>query len=240
MERLQKVIANSGHCSRRQAEQLMRDGKVEVNGEIVTTLGVKVGKKDIIVVEGQPITHVEPLYFVLYKPEGCVSTTDDEKGRKTVLDYVPTNERVYPVGRLDYDTSGVLLLTNDGEFNHKMTHPTSGIEKEYVAHVEGFVRKETSRKLERGVKLDGVKTRRARIQRVTYHKETASTTLNIIITEGKNRQVRRMFETVRHPVMKLRRVRFGCVTVEGMAKGDVRRLKPHELKTLLHLSRPRA
>ncbi len=239
MDRLQKVIANSGYCSRRHAETLMEKGKVQVNGVTITTLGTKVGKKDTIVVEGQPITTVEPVYYVLYKPEGCVSTTDDEKGRKTVLDLVPINERIYPVGRLDYDTSGVLLLTNDGEFNHKMTHPKSGIEKEYVAHVEGFVRKETSRKLERGIKLDGHKTRRARIQRVTYHKESESTTLHIILTEGKNRQVRRMFDTVGHPVTKLRRVRFGCVTVEGMAKGEVRHLRPHELKTLLHLARPR-
>ncbi len=237
MERLQKVIANSGLCSRREAENLIETGKVTVNGEVITTMGVKVSKKDHILVNGRTLPESNLVYYVLYKPEGCVSTVEDDKNRKTVLDFVPATERVFPVGRLDYDTSGLLLITNDGTFSNLMTQPTSRIEKEYLVKVEGFLRKETSAKIERGIKIDDYKTRRARIRQVVYNKKTETTSLSLIITEGKYHQVKRMFEAVNHPVIKLKRLRLGVVTLDGLAKGEFRLLKPHEIKQLRHLAK---
>ncbi len=236
MERLQKVIANSGLCSRRKAEEMMLAGRVTVNGETITTLGFKVRKSDEITVDGKPLSYEEPEYYVLYKPTGCLSTVQDEHGRRTVLDYVKTEARIYPIGRLDYDSSGVLLLTNDGAFANLMMQPNSQIEKAYQVTIKGFLRRVTSDRLERGIKLDGVKTKRAKISQVEYIKASENTQLSIVITEGKYRQVRRMFESVGHPVLKLKRIRYGIVTLENLAKGDARRLKPHELKHLHQLA----
>lgn len=232
MERLQKVIAQRGYTSRRKAEKLIVDGKVKVNGEKVTELGSKVPKNAEIVIEGKKVESVNKIYYVLYKPEGFISTTDDELDRKTVVDLVPNDVRVYPVGRLDYDTSGVLILTNDGEFMNMVTSPSSEIEKEYQVKMRGFLRKEESAKLCRGIKIDHYVTKKAKINQVTYHKKTETTTANIIITEGKYHQVKRMFEEVGHEVVKLKRVRFGTVTLNGLSKGDYRFLKPHEKKHL--------
>jgi len=232
MERLQKLIAQSGLCSRRKAETLISEGRVKVNGEVINTLGSKASYKDTITVDGRPISIEEKEYYVFYKPEGTVSTVDDEKNRQTVVDFIDTNARIFPVGRLDYDTSGLLLLTNDGDFTEKMIHPSSGIQKEYEVTVEGFLRKPTSRKVERGVKLDGEKTKPAKILNVEYNKEKETTKFNFIITEGKYRHIRRLFENFEHPVTKLKRVRFGSVDLGGLSKGEVRILKPHELKQL--------
>lgn len=233
MERLQKVIAQSGLCSRRKAEEYIINGVVRVNGNIVRELGTKVSRKDDITVNGKPIQKEELVYYVLYKPVGYVSTTKDEKGRKTVLDFLPTGKRVYPVGRLDYDTSGVLLLTNDGEFTNQMISPKHHVEKEYMVKMKGFLRKNESHMLAKGITLDGVKTKPAVIRNVVYSKNSETCTANIIITEGKYHQVKRMFAAVGHPVIKLKRVRFGVVTLKGMSPGDVRLLKPHERKHLL-------
>ncbi|MFU8786235.1 MAG: pseudouridine synthase [Candidatus Izemoplasmataceae bacterium] len=236
MERLQKVIASSGLCSRRKAEELITAGKVQVNGQKVTELGTKVTKNDEVTVNGVPIKKETPVYYVLYKPEGYVSTTSDEKNRRTVIDLVDTSLRVFPVGRLDYDTSGVLLLTNDGDFTNLMIHPKSGIEKEYEVTLKGFLRKESSKKLEKGIVIDGMKTKRARIKNVVYNKERETTKLTVIITEGKYHQVKRMFEMFDHEVIKLKRVRFGTITLKNMHKGEVRLLKPHEYKQLIVLT----
>jgi 23S rRNA pseudouridine2605 synthase len=232
MERLQKVIAQRGYTSRRKAEQLIVDGKVKVNGQVIRELGTKVPKNADIIVEGKKIEVVDKVYYVLYKPEGFVSTTDDEHDRKTVVDLVPNDVRVFPVGRLDYDTSGLLLLTNDGEFMNMVTSPSNHIEKEYQVKMNGFLRKEESSKVCRGLKIDHYITRKAKIHQVTYHKKTETTTANIIITEGKNHQVKKMFEAVGHEVIKLKRVRFGSITLDGLSKGDYRLLKPHEKKYL--------
>lgn len=232
MERLQKVIAHSGYCSRRKAEQLIIDGKVKVNGEIVKELGTKVAKKDVVMVEGQTLQKEESIYYVLYKPEGYVSTTNDEHDRKTVLDLVPDDKRVYPVGRLDYDTSGVLLITNDGEFTNLMTSPKHEIEKEYIVKMKGFLRKEESRKVALGIKINNYKTKKAIVKDVKYNTANETTVATIIIKEGKYHQVKLMFEAVGHPVLSLKRVRFGNITLDGMKRGDVRRLKPYEIKQL--------
>ncbi len=232
-QRLQKRIAASGLCSRRKAEELIESGHVRVNGVVVKELGTKVEKRDTVTVKGEPLVDEEPAYWVLYKPEGTISAASDPKGRKVVTDLVPAKERLYPVGRLDYDVSGVLLMTNDGDFAHALLHPSRGVEKEYSAVVEGFVRRETSRKISRGVELDGIKTKRARIHAVEYDKVKARTRLNIVVTEGRYHHVKRLFETFDHPVLKLKRVRFGCVGLEGLAAGEARRLKPHEYKRLM-------
>lgn len=232
MERLQKVIARSGITSRRKAEELIVNGKVKVNGEVVKELGTKVSTKDVVQVNGKTIKQEEFVYYVLYKPEGYVSTTNDEHDRRTVLDLVPNDKRVYPVGRLDYDTSGVLLLSNDGSFTNKMTSPKHHVEKEYEVKMKGFLRKEESKILSKGIMLDGIKTRRAHIKNVTYNKKNSTTKATIILTEGKYHQVKRMFEHVGHPVLKLKRVRFGVVNLDGLRKGEYRILKPYELKQL--------
>lgn len=232
MERLQKVIARSGIASRRKAEELITAGKVKVNDTIVKELGTKVGPKDVVIVNGKAITLEEFVYYVLYKPEGYVSTTSDEKDRRTVLDLIPSENRIYPVGRLDYDTSGVLLITNDGTFTNLMTSPKHNTEKEYRVKVKGFLRKEESQKLSRGIKIDRYMTKKAVIKDVEYNKKNETSICTIIITEGKYHQVKLMFEAVGHPVLKLMRTRFGIVTLDGLRKGDHRKLKPYELKQL--------
>ena len=232
MERLQKVIARSGIASRRKAEELIVQGKVKVNSKVVKELGTKVDSSDLVEVNGKAISKEEFVYFVLYKPSGYVSTTSDEHDRRTVLDLVQKKERIYPVGRLDYDTSGVLLLTNDGTFTNLMTSPKHETEKEYRVKVKGFLRKEESAKLARGIVIDNYKTKRAIIKDVTYNKKNETSQATIIITEGKYHQVKKMFEAVGHPVLKLKRTRFGVVTLEGLKTGEHRRLKPYELKQL--------
>lgn len=237
MERLQKVIAQSGYCSRRKAEELITEGKVSVNGEVVKTLGTKVTNSDLIQVNNLTLTREEHVYYVLYKPEGYVSTTDDEFNRRTVMDLIPSDKRLYPVGRLDYDTSGVLLITNDGDFANLMTSPKHKVEKEYEVKMKGFLRKEESRLIARGIVIDRYKTRPCSIRNVSYNTQNETTTASIIIKEGKYHQVKKMFEATGHPVLKLKRVRFGIVTVDGMRKGDIRLLKPYELKQLRELGK---
>jgi 23S rRNA pseudouridine2605 synthase len=237
MERLQKVIAHSGVASRRKAEELIKEGKVKVNGTLVTELGVKVSNKDVIQVNGKTITKEEKEYYVLFKPTGYVSTTEDEHGRSKVTDLVTSNKRIYPVGRLDYDTSGVLLLTNDGEFANLMTSPKHHVEKEYRVKMKGFLRKEESLKLARGIKIDGYQTKRCIIKDVEYNKKSETSHATIIIKEGKYHQVKKMFEAVNHPVLKLKRVRFGIVTLGSMSTGEFRRLKPYEIKQLRELTK---
>jgi len=237
MERLQKVIQKSGLCSRRKAEELIAAGKVKVNGQIVTTLGTQVELTDDIVVDGNQVKQEELSYYVLNKPTGYVSTTSDEHGRRTILDLIPVTERIYPIGRLDYDTSGVILLTNDGDFMNSLIHPKFKVEKEYHVKVKGLLRKEASSKIEKGLDLGDFTSAKSKIISVKYDDKKENTYVSIVITEGKYHQVKRMFEEVGHPVVKLRRHRFGTVTTEGLKQGDYRRLKPHEIKQLWNLSK---
>ncbi|MFW6298768.1 MAG: pseudouridine synthase [Bacillota bacterium] len=232
MERIQKLIAQSGLCSRRKAESLIEEGRVTLNGETVRTLGTKATRNDTITVDGTPLTYEEKEYFLFYKPEGAVSTTDDEKNRRTVLDFIDTQARIYPVGRLDYDTSGALLLTNDGDLTNALTHPKNNIEKVYQVTIKGLLRKDTSRKIARGITLDGERTKRAKIHDVSYNTDKETTRLTFIVTEGKYHHVKRVFEAMGHPVLKLKRTRFAILTLEGLKKGEYRRLTPHELKKL--------
>ncbi len=159
MERLQKIIANSGYCSRRKAEELIKKGLVKVNGQVIKELGTKSSYDDYVEVEGQTINKKEDkVYYLLNKPRGIITSTNDDKGRKTVIDLIPTQIRIYPVGRLDYDTTGLVLLTNDGQLANLMMHPSNNIDKVYVAKLKGIITKEELKKLEKGIVIDGKKT----------------------------------------------------------------------------------
>lgn len=233
MERLQKAIAASGYTSRRKAEDLIRQGRVEVNGEVVSELGFKVKKGDLIMIDGKALQSENKVYYVFYKPKGCICSLSDELGRETVIDYfTDVKERIYPVGRLDYDTSGLLFMTNDGEFANLMMHPSSHLEKVYEVSVKGLVSGRTVHQLEKGIYLEGVKTLPCRIKIVGKDEEQGTTMLMIKLIEGKNRQVKKMFEAVEHPVKRLHRIRIGTVDLKGLKPGQFRLMKPQEVKDL--------
>lgn len=233
MERLQKVIALSGYCSRRKAEELINMGKVRVNGNIVREMGVKVNFNDYIEVEGHPIEQVEDkVYYLLNKPRGVVTTAKDEKGRKTVIDLIKTDKRIYPVGRLDYDTTGLLILTNDGELTNYLTHPKNNIEKVYVAKIKGLITKEELKKLCNGVYIDGKKTSKAKAKILKIDKKTNSSVIELIIHEGKNHQVKNMFKAIGYDVLKLKRESIAFLTLDGIKSGDYRQLSIKEVKKL--------
>lgn len=237
MERLQKVIAQAGVASRRKAEQLIVEGKVSVNGKVVRELGTKVNaQKDKIEVNGIPLEKEIHVYYLLYKPTGVISSVHDERGRKVVTDFIHADVRVFPVGRLDYDTSGLLLLTNDGEFAHLLTHPKHEIEKTYIAKVKGRPLKEALQKLRRGIQLEDGMTAPAKVKIISSNKKTDTSIVQMTIHEGRNRQVRRMFDAIGHPVEKLKRERFAFLDLHGLNAGDVRELKPFEVKTLKELA----
>ncbi|MDV2683387.1 pseudouridine synthase [Alkalihalophilus lindianensis] len=237
MERLQKVIAQAGITSRRKAETLITEGKVKVNGQVVRELGVKVNaKNDQIEVEGVPIDREEPVYFLMYKPQGVISSVKDEKGRKVVTDFIDIEQRVFPIGRLDYDTSGLILLTNDGEFANQLMHPKFKIDKVYVAKVRGIPTREELKRLQNGVVLEDGKTAPARVKLISMDKKKQTAIVQLTIHEGRNRQVRRMFEAIGHPVMKLKREQYSFLNIRTMNPGDVRPLKPIEVKHLRELA----
>ena len=237
MERLQKVMAAAGIASRRKSEELIKEGKVKVNGKIVTELGLKVSANDKVEVNEIPIEREVPVYFLLYKPRGVISSVSDDKGRKVVSDFFSEfNERIYPVGRLDYDTSGLILMTNDGEFANLLMHPRNEIEKVYVAKVKGIPQKESLRKLEKGIRLEDGKTAPAKVKMLSLDKKKQTAIVEIIIHEGRNRQVKRMFEAIGHEVIKLKRERYGFLTLNGLSAGDARELTPHEVKQLRALA----
>ncbi|MFS0687947.1 pseudouridine synthase [Sporosarcina sp. 179-K 8C2 HS] len=233
MERLQKVLAQAGVASRRKAETLIVEGKVKVNGKVVTELGTKVTRADRVEVEGVELVKEQFVYYLLYKPRGYISTVSDEKGRKTVLDLLPmVEERIFPVGRLDYDTSGIIIMTNDGDFSYLMTHPKFGIEKKYVAKVKGIPQRDALKRLERGIELEDGMTAPARVKMQSFDKKTNSAIVEITIHEGRNRQVRRMFDAIGCPVQKLRRESFAMLTTHGLNAGEARELTTHEVKQL--------
>lgn len=233
MERLQKVIAQAGIASRRKAEQIILDGKVTVNGKVVKELGVKVSGNDRVEVEGIPLEREIPVYYLFYKPRGVISSVSDDKGRKVVTDYLPEiKQRVYPIGRLDYDTSGLLLLTNDGEFANLLMHPSNEIDKVYVAKTKGIPTKENLKKLQKGIVLEDGKTAPAKVKLLSFDKKKQTSVIEISIHEGRNRQVRRMLDAIGCPVVKLKRERYGFLTLAGLSAGDTRELTPHEVKQI--------
>ncbi len=233
MERLQKVIANSGYCSRRKAEEYISLGKVKVNGEVIKELGTRVSGDDYIEVNGNPLNKKEEkVYYLLNKPRGVVTTSSDDKGRKTVVDLIKTDKRIYPVGRLDYDTTGIILLTNDGDLTNLLTHPKNEIEKVYVAKIKGLITKDEIKVLCNGVVIDGVKTSKAKAKVLKVDKKTNSSVVELIIHEGKNHQVKNMFKAIGYDVLKLKRESIAFLTLDGVKSGEYRELSIKEVKKL--------
>ena len=238
MERLQKVIANSGYCSRRKAEELIFSGQVYVNGEMVTELGTKVSGNETIVVEGVTLSKdTRKEYYLLNKPRGYICSLKDDKGRKVVTELINTRERIYPVGRLDYDTTGVLLLTNDGEFANILMHPSNEVEKTYLAIIEGIMTTEEIYKLKDGVVIEGIKVVPKRLKIKKKDLEKNKSKVEITIVEGRNHIVKKLFEAVGHPVNKLTRERLAFLDVKGLQSGEYRYLTNDEVKQLMKLKR---
>ena len=236
MDRLQKVISDNGYTSRRKAEELIKNGKVLVNGE-VATIGMKVSSSDEIMVDGNLLTkdNDSKVYYLLNKPRGIVCTSSDEKGRKTVIDLIETDKRIYPVGRLDYDTTGVLLLTNDGELTNKLIHPKNNIDKVYLAKIKGIINGVDINKLKDGVKIDNFITSKSRVKLKSFDKKTQTSLVELTIHEGHNHQVKKMFESIGYDVIKLTRTRFAFLDVKSLKSGEYRKLLPHEIKKLYSL-----
>jgi 23S rRNA pseudouridine2605 synthase len=238
MIRLQKLLAQSGVASRRKCEELMLEGHVEVDGEVVTRLGTKVDPRTAVIrVDGRRLPPMSPhVYLVLNKPRGVVSTMSDPEGRRTLSDFVVDRpERLFHVGRLDTDTEGLILLTNDGDFAHRMAHPSYEMDKTYVAEVAGQVTRAIARQVLEGVTLDDGPVEVSSFKVVSSH--GGKSIVELVIHEGRNRIVRRLLDTVGHPVTRLTRTAIGPVRLSGLRRGELRDLTREELGTLLDAAR---
>ncbi len=232
-ERLHVRIAHSGICSRRAAEQLIREGRVEVDGEIVREMGLKVGADARIKVDGAPIGIVKTYALVMNKPLGVVTTLSDPQRRPTIQRYLPDmGVQLKPVGRLDMDTEGLLICTNDGELAHRLAHPRYGIEKEYLATVKGSPEEKALSELRKGVFVEGRRTAPAKVLLIHVDQRAAKSQLSITIHEGRKRQVRLMCEAVGHPVLSLKRTRLGPFVLKGLKSGECRMLGRKEVDEL--------
>lgn len=237
MERLQKVIASAGVASRRKAEQLIQEGKVSVNGKIVTKMGIKVSPQDEIKVNGKPLQKEEKVYYLLNKPKGYICAVSDDKDRKTVIDCFPdVKERIFPVGRLDYDTTGLLILTNDGEFANKMMHPRYHLPKTYEVAVDGVLTDQMLTMLQNGIELEDGKTLPAEVYLLKRLEGKKKTVIQITIFEGRNRQVRRMMEYFHCEVTRLSRIQYGFLDLGHLRQGQYRKLRSFEIRKLMHMS----
>lgn len=233
MERLQKIIAGSGYCSRRKAEELIKEGRVSVNGNIITELGFKADCNDEILLDGVPLKKAEEkVVYLLNKPKNVISSASDDRGRKTVTDLVDSPYRLFPLGRLDYDTSGLILLSNDGELMQKLIHPRYEVEKTYEALVDSLINEEQLRLLESGVRIDDYVSAPAKIRLLSENPEKNTSLLEVKIHEGKNREVRKMFEAIGSRVLRLHRTEEAGIRLGNLKSGEYRRLKPHELRKL--------
>lgn len=233
MERLQKVMAHAGVASRRKSEEIISQGRVKVNGEIVKSPGTKVSPADEIEVDDKIINTEEKVYYLFHKPAQVISTLADELGRTTVADYfIEVPERVYPVGRLDYDTTGLLLMTNDGELTHELMHPSFEVVKTYEAKVLGHVDQSAIDKLEQGIELEDGLTAPARAELLRTWKNPARSLVSLSIHEGRNHQVKRMLEAVGHSVVELQRTSYGPLELADLEAGEFRELTGDELTAL--------
>ncbi|MEG0799260.1 MAG: pseudouridine synthase [Bacilli bacterium] len=232
MERLQKYMSSAGIASRRKSEELIKEGKVSVDGVIIKEMGYIVKGNEEIAINGIPVAKEEKEYYILNKPAGVVCTTKDEKNRKTVTELINTEKKIYPVGRLDYDTTGLLILTNDGELTNKLTHPSGNIEKEYSVKIEGILNKEAVHSLVHGVVINNVKTKEAKVKIKKIDKYNNKSYANIILTEGRNHEVKDMFASLGYKVIKLKRIRYSFLTLEDIKLGEYRRLTIKEIKKL--------
>ena len=236
MERLQKIIANLGYTSRRKAEELIVNGKVKVNGQVITELGSKVKSNDTIEVENTILDNNKNYeYYLLNKPREVISSVSDEHGRKTVVDLIDTDERIYPIGRLDYDTTGAIILTNDGALANKLMHPSSKVEKKYIAKVSGLVTGYEIKQLRDGVIIDNKKTSKAKVNLKKYDRKTNKSIVELIIHEGRNHQVKKMFETLGHDVLKLKREKYANLDLTNLKPGEYRKLTNKEIAILYSL-----
>ncbi len=230
--RLQKYLASCGVASRRKAEEMILEGKVSVNGVVITEMGTQVEENDVVMVEGKLVKPEETKHVILYyKPVGEVTTVSDPRGRPTVLDHFRDYPvRVFPVGRLDFDSEGLLLLTNDGELTQRLTHPSHEVEKRYIARVSNDLSEEAIYKLRSGVLLDGRKTAPAKVS--VLRRDPFSTDILITIHEGRNRQIRRMVAAVGHQVVRLKRVQYGAISLGELNRGEWRELTLDEVALL--------
>jgi len=233
VERIQKVIANAGYCSRRKAEDLIKEGRVLVNGEVITELGTKVNHTDIISIDGVIINKEVPLeYYLLNKPRQVLSSAEDKLGRIVVTDLINTEARIYPIGRLDYDTTGLILLTNDGELTNILTHPSFEVEKTYVVKIDKLLDKDEIRELKQGIKIDNrkVEVKRFKIKKKDIEKETEIVEITII--EGRNHIIKKLFAYLGADVKKLSRVGYGFLSLDNLKSGEYRKLTIKEIKKL--------
>ena len=233
--RINKYIASCGVASRRKAEELIISGRVTINGELITELSTTVDEtKDIVEVDGVPINQEEKkVYILLNKPEGYITTVKDQFDRPSVLDILKeVDERVYPVGRLDYETSGLLILTNDGDLTYKLTHPKHEVEKTYLAMVNGIISPEEKRRFENGLQIEDYTTAKAKLKIVKADEEKNYSVCKITIHEGRNRQVRKMCKAIGHPVRNLRRIQMGRINIRGLEVGEYRNLTDEEVAYL--------
>ena len=237
MERVQKVISNLGYASRREVENLIKEKRVLINDKIAI-LGDKVTSSDIIKIDGVVVDKENKNikeYYLLNKPRGVVSTVKDEKGRKTVVDLIETDKRIYPIGRLDYDTTGIILLTNDGELTNLLLHPKNNINKVYLAKIKGIISGSDIQRLKKGVIIDGKKTSPCRVKLKSINKKNNTSLVNITIHEGRNHQVKKMFESIGYDVIKLTRLEFAFLNCKSLKSGEYRKLSVKEVKKLYSL-----
>lgn len=232
--RINKFIAQSGVCSRRKADELILQGKVKVNNKISTNLGTDIKETDKVEVLGKTLSLSQNLvYFMLNKPKGIICSANDEKNRKTVLDIVKSDERIYPVGRLDYDSEGLILLTNDGNLSYVLTHPKMQIPKTYVVKIKGDIKESELAVLRNGVKTPDVKYNKCKVK--VLEKDKASTKLEIVLTEGKNREIRNMLDFIGKEITLLKRVKFAELKLGSLNRGEYRPLKDYEIEYLKSL-----
>ena len=235
MERLQKVIAASGIASRRKAEEMIQQGRVKVNGQTVKEMGVKVSTQDRIEVDGHEINKEEKVYYLLNKPKRTICSVSDDKERDTVVDIIDCKERIFPVGRLDYETTGLLLLTNDGEFANGLMHPRNHIRKAYEVVVKGVLTDGMCALLEKGIELEDGKTLPAEVFVLQRSEKKNKTVLQITIQEGRNRQVRRMMEFFNCEVTRLNRIQYAFLDLGNLRQGQYRKLRMFEVRKLMSI-----
>ncbi len=239
MERLQKRISNNSKYSRRKAESLILEGQVKVNGKVVLELGTKVSDDDEIQIGNKVLYIEEKVYYLLNKPKGVVSTCSDEKNRPTVIDLIKdkVQDNVYPVGRLDYNTTGVLILTNDGELANFLMHPRNKIGKTYVAKVKGYMNREDILNLSKGIEIDGYKTSRSKVKILRYNPKAEISKVRLTIYEGKNHQVKKMFEAIGGKVVDLKRIEYGILNLDDLKVGAYRKITTKEVKQLYGITK---
>lgn len=233
MQRLQKFISQCGYASRRSAEKIILENRVKVNGKLVNELGFKVSGDDVVTIDGKQIKLCEnKVYYLLNKPRGVISSSSDDKSRKTVVDIIKCDERIYPVGRLDYNTTGLLILTNDGELANLLMHPSNKVTKTYLAKIEGILSKDDIISLKKGIVIDNrrVNTSNFKVREKDILKNTSL--VEITIEEGRNHIVKNIFSSLKHDVIRLTRIRYGFLSLNGLKSGEYRELSIKEVKKL--------